>query len=266
VKKILLEAVNPEGGFDDAAFTARIRQTQWWQTNGSAARSWTGLKQTDPAQAQRQLSATTASLRQRAMQLGANVTEAELAALAERQIKFALTDAEMSTEFARLMADDTEARGAVASTMTQLRATARAYLVNLDENEITRWARGIASGTASADDFTGSLQQLAKAKFSGNEQLTKMIDSGMAPSSFFADYQRMIASEWDMSPEQVDLTDPRWASVLQTADGGKIRPMTLAESRKHIRSMEGWDQTAPGKAKIASSMTTLMSKLGKAMF
>jgi hypothetical protein len=110
------------------------------------------------------------------------------------------------------------------------------------------------------------LQGLAKAKFSGNEQLTGLIDSGMTPSGFFADYQRLIAQEWDMTPDAVDMLDPRWQQVLQTTDNGKIRPMTLAETRKHIRSMSGWDETSAGKAKVASTMTSLLAKLGKASF
>jgi hypothetical protein len=265
VRDILLEAVDPERGMDDATFQSRIRQTQWWQTNGSAARQWESLRQTDPAQAARALATRKAELRSRATQLGVTASEMEIEQLADRSIRYNLTDSEMNVAFAELMAGDAPA-GATASTMTQLKSAARQFMVNVTDDELVRWARGIVTGQTTIDDYQKSLQELAKAKFSGNEQLTAMIDSGMSPANFFADHVNMIASEWDLSPTQVDLLDTKWQGVLQTADGGKVRPMTLSETRKQVRSMSGWDKTSQGRKMVADNVTTLLEKFGKVAY
>jgi hypothetical protein len=88
----------------------------------------------------------------------------------------------------------------------------------------------------------------------------------MSPANFFADHVNMIASEWDLSPAQVDLLDTKWQGVLQTADGGKVRPMTLAEARKQVRSMSGWDKTSQGRKAVADNVTTLLEKFGKVAY
>lgn len=266
IRKVLLEAADPEGGLDDAAFMARIRNTKWYQTNGSNARQWEAIVKTDPATAARTLDSTVAALRSRANAMGVDATDEQLRELADRQLRYNLNDAEMSTAFAELMVGDAPA-GAVATTMTQLRAEARKFMVNVDENELVRWARGLVAGTTTIDNFATGLQSMAKAKFSGNDQMVQMIDQGMSPDAFFADHRRLIAGEWDMSPEQVDLLDTKWQGVLQiSGDNGKIRPMTLDETRRHIRSMAGWDKTTAGREKISNTTTMLLEKFGKVAY
>ena len=263
IREILMEAADPARGLDDTTLLSRIRATDWYQKNAQSARQWETLVNTDPATAADRVDKALLELRRRATQMGVTATDEELRALAERSLKYGYGEIELTQELADLMLGDAPA-GATYSTLTQMRAMAKSYMVNVSEDELLRWAQGIVSGDAVIDDFQKSLTEMARAKFNGNAQMVGMIDAGMSPESFFADHKAMLAREWDLTPQQIDLLDPKWAGVLQTKDDkGVLRPMDLNEARKYARSQEGWDKTSVGRETTSNSILELLSKFGE---
>lgn len=262
IRAILLEAVDPLGGLDDAKFMARIRETEWYQTTGRTARSWEWFKQSDPASAKRRFDQEYLSIVRQAQGMGVRASDQELRELTERALKFGFTPQELSAEFARLLIGD-EPAGRVASVLTELRGMASGYLTPVSEQELVRWAQGIVTGSRSFDDYEKLLRDLAKAKFVGNEQLTKIIDQGVSPDAFFSSHRQMLADEWGLAPDQVDLNDDRWAGIISSKnDQGVFAPMSVDEARKYSRSVEGWDQTKRGQDAIASVGLNLLRKWG----
>ena len=264
VRDILLEATDPTRGMDDATFMSRIRATEWWQSTEATQREWDARSAMDPATAQREIEKLATELGRRATALGAPVDEAFLSSLAEKVLRFGLTEAEINDSLASQF-DSADPRGDVAANLQQARAMAKSYLVNVDDAELIKWAQDVAIGVASPDDLQRRMQMLAKAKFGQNQQLSELIDAGVAPATYFSDHQRLIAQELDMSVSQVDLMDPKYQRVLSQAAGNVVRPMDLDETRQHIRTTAAfnWENSSTGRRRIAETTQGLLQAFGK---
>jgi hypothetical protein len=264
IRDILLEATDPTKGMDDATFMSRIRATDWWQETESTQREWDARAAMDPATAQREIEKLATELGRRATQLGSTMGEADLTKLAENVLRFGLTEAEINDSLAAHF-DSADPRGDVAANLRQARALARSYMVNVDDGELLKWAEQVAVGTASADDLQERVMDLARAKFGMNDHLSKLIDSGVAPATYFTEHQRLVAQELDMSPDQVDLMDPKFARVLSSALDGTVRSMDLEETRQHIRTSSelDWQSTSTGRRRIAETTQGLLQAFGK---
>ncbi len=263
IRPILLEAADPNRGLDDATFESRIRNTEWFQTTSQSARTWETRKQLDPATAQREKASVVASLKSQALVLGVDMSTAELDRMAEDVLKYGLSETEITNRFAEEIRGDAPA-GQAARALNQMRAQASEYMVNMTPTELAQWSQGVVTGTRTLDDYTQRLADLSRAKFAGNETISKLLDQGSSPGSFFSDHRAMLAREWDVPQESIALDSDRWAQVLQYADeNGNIRPMTLSEARSYSRRQEGWENTSAGKAKVAESTQALLRAFGK---
>lgn len=264
IRDILLEATDPTRGMDDATFMSKIRATDWWQSTEATQREWDARSAMDPATAQREIEKLATELGRRATQLGSTMGEADLTKLAENVLRFGLTEAEINDSLAAHF-DSADPRGDVAANLRQARALARSYMVNVDDGELLKWAEQVAVGTASADDLQERVMDLARAKFGMNDHLSKLIDSGVAPATYFSEHQRLVAQELDMSPDQVDLMDPKFARVLSSALDGTVRSMDLEETRQHIRTSSefDWQSTSTGRRRIAETTQGLLQAFGK---
>lgn len=264
VREILLEAVDPTRGLDDATFQSKIRQTTWWQNTQSTVREWDARAAMDPATAQREIEKVAVELQRRAVSLGANLDSAAATSLAEKVMRFGLTEAEINDALADTF-DAADPRGDVAANLRQARALAQSYMVNVSDDELIKWAQDVAVGNASPDDLQSRVIKLAQAKFGQNKHLMELLDAGVAPSEYFSDHQRLVAQELDMSPDQVNLMDPKYAKILSTNLDGTIRPMDLDETRAHIRENAAfdWQNTSTGRARIAETTQGLLRAFGK---
>lgn len=75
---LLLDAINPDKGFDFPTFQAKIMQTNWWKTSSASQRQWETLLATDPATAQQQADQWKQTLKAEAQQQGVNLTDPQV--------------------------------------------------------------------------------------------------------------------------------------------------------------------------------------------
>lgn len=75
---LLLEAIDPNKGFDAATFQAKIMQTNWWKTSSASQRQWETLIATDPATAEQQKSQFSNTLAESARRAGVNLSGDQL--------------------------------------------------------------------------------------------------------------------------------------------------------------------------------------------
>ena len=262
VREILLEAVDPTRGMDDATFQSKIRQTDWWKNTEATVRDWDARSAMDPATAQRQIEQEATRLARLATGLGSSMSQTQLTSLAEKVLRFGLTDIEINDALAEGF-DAADPRGDVVANLRIARDMARDYLVSVPDAELIKWAQQIATGQANAEDLETKFATLAKAKFGQNKHLMELIDSGASPASYFAGHQQLIAQEMDLTSAQVDLMDPKYSPILSSAMDGSIRPMDLGETRSWVRQQSGWESTTTGRAKIASTTQGLLRAFGK---
>jgi hypothetical protein len=76
---LLLQAIDPNVGFDFASFQAKIMQTNWWKTSSASQRQWETLLATDPATANQQAEQWKQTLKAEAEQAGISLSDDQVA-------------------------------------------------------------------------------------------------------------------------------------------------------------------------------------------
>ena len=151
--------------------------------------------------------------------------------------------------------------GVVGASMTDIRALAHEYGVNLAESQITQMARSVVLGDMTVDSVRNTIAEQAKASW---PHLAEQIDRGVLPGQYFSPHRQMIANAIGDSVENIDLfSDPRWSQVVSHADGSTVRPMTLDEVSRFVRSTEEFGNSRNGQAEGAAFAQELTRMLGK---
>lgn len=260
---LLLEAVNPDVGFDSATFQAKLLQTNWWKTNNAAQRQWFTLLNTDPAQAAKQRDERVAQVRQSMGQAGLSFSEDQIAGAADMSLRLGV-DVASSTFRDWLGTWSIQTPGSAANITGRLKSiTEGEYMLHSNDASLNWWASEIASGRQTEASFRESMARDAIGMYPA---FADRITDGQTPATIFGGYRSTIANVLELgSPEQVDLLrDPRWQPVtgIVGADN-KIRPMTLSEAAQLARKQPEFKGTAGGEARSASLAEMIDSNFGK---
>lgn len=255
---LLLQAVDPNQGFDAATLQMKIMQTNWWKTSSASVRQWETLVNTDPETAQRRRDAQRADLLAQASQLGVNIDSGKLAGLVEQSLQLGL--AAGSGQMRELIAGATSMP--IAS-VPSLRGIANGeYLVPASDGDLGWWAHEIAAGHQSEMTYRNWLTTMAIGRF---PQIKTAIEQGITPGQYFAPYRQTIAQQLELgSADQVDLVnDPRWSKVMGVAQtDGTQRPMTLSEATVYARQQPEWSNTAVSRQQGADLTSQLLKEFG----
>jgi hypothetical protein len=262
IRNVLLEAVHPDTEMDDATFMSRVRQTQWWRTTDAAQRQWDAKAAIDPQTANREIALKRMQVERQAIALGAQISAEQADQIARWAVRNAVADEQLTDRLWNSVPHNATAGGKAAGALTEVRKLAKDYFVAATPDEIQQWALGVARGTISPEAIQQGFAARAKARFAGNEQLQSLIDAGMAPGQFFSDHKRLIAQELELDEDTIDLTASEWLPVTSHADNGKVRPMTLTETRQMVRQRDEWQHTSIGRQSITEMGQGIMQMLG----
>lgn len=265
LKQLLLDAVNPDIGFSPEEFQAKFQATDWYRTHGDTQRQWEALVGSDPATAERQIAAKTSQITDLIKQLGlpGDWPHAWNRQVAQYALTLGLNDSELRDYLIQWGPQDAPTStptGDMGATYNEVRRLARQdYLVPLSDQDAWQWVKWITSGDTNMEGFKAALGDAAKGRFS---HLTGILEQGITPGQYFAPYRSLVAQEMDLPSDAVDLMDPKWGDMLSKADGDKVRPMTLGEAQKFIRSKDEWKSTSTAKQMGAQMANQLLSTFG----
>jgi hypothetical protein len=262
VRDILLRAVHPDTEMDSQTFAAQIRQTGWWQQTSASNRDFLAQESINPGELNRKIAEKRFEMERAANRIGAVMTPEQLHGHARHALYMGWSNEEMMDSLFNFVPGGGQAGGQVYGSLAQVRQMAADYLVDVRPEDQEAWALGLARGTLPPETIQQRLAGLAKAKFGGNEQLAALIDAGTSPATFFNDHKRLIAQELELDEDTVDLRNGKWAQVLMTGDGGKVRPMTLSETRALVRDQHEWQNTAVGRSTITATGQGILQQLG----
>lgn len=260
---LLLEAVDPNKGFDAATFQAKLLQTNWWKTHNVNAREWLTLLNTDPAQAQAKRDETSAQVRQAVAQAGLYFTEEQLAGAVDMSLQLGVPVT--SPTFRSWMGTwAAQNPGSVANLTGNLKGIAEHdYLMPIDQGSLNWWSGQIAAGEQTEANFRATYARAAADKYSA---FATEIGQSIPPGQLFAPYRSTIANELELgSADQVDLlNDPRWSKILGVPNGnsGQLRPMTQSEVIQLARSQPEWGNTNNARAQGADLTQNLLKTFG----
>lgn len=272
VGPLLLEAVDPNKGFDAATFQAKLMNTNWWKNTSSSVRQWQTFAATDPATAAAQKQQWIAELNRVAVKFGVQLKPEDLNWWADFYQPQGIqpNDPRLAAELSRVYRTRTDLRigaagspeGDVPATISQLKQIAAAYFRDLTQADYDSWATDIVAGYKTVQQFTSVISQQAKDRF---PTYAAQIDAGVTPEQLFSDRRDAIARELEVDPSTIDLAhDPRWSKVLGVANGdGSQRPMTYSEAIDLARSQPEWAMTTGANTQAADLTSQILKMFGK---
>lgn len=262
LRDILMAAVHPDTEVDDETFVSQIRNTNWWKNTSAAQRQYDSQAALDPAETARRIAQKREQINRQGIKIGAIFTKEISDELALRAVRNGLSDEEITDAIFAYVPTDMRAGGDVFGTRQQLKQLVKDNMIQVNPDELNRWAIDVTRGQMSMDSVVQGVQYRAKLRFQGNEQVMAALDAGVPASQLFNEHRRLIAQELEMDEDAVDLMSPQWDQVLSRADAGKVRPATLSETREMVRSRPEWERTANGRDQITQMGQGIAKMMG----
>lgn len=265
LRKLLNDAVNNPGGpWSPEEFQRRLRTTSWYKTHSNTDREWTALKARDPAGAEQQLQQMRDEVSNIARTLGVDLSQGRLNHIATTAIRFGYAPNKIADWVAsELRYDPSKPPGGQAGGLiARLKAAAKAQLVPISDATLQDWARQILQGNQTEEAFNANyLVKQAKSRFS---YLAEHLDAGGTVAQYFEPYRQMAAQLLEISPDAVDLADPKYLRVLdQTGADGKRTAMSLADASDYFRSLPDFRKTKQAGQQVAGMASTFLKAFGQ---
>ena len=263
VGPLLLRAVS--GAMDTNEFRYKLRQTNWWKTTSEPARKWDAFANVDPATAKAQIRQQRDGIGATAKAMGVDLSLQGRHWIAVTALREGWSEDQITRAIAK-QADwhghDNLPGGQLGATFDQYRTMARDFGVRLNGKQAFGHARRTLMGKQTAEGMEADLRHRAMERFAGNRPIVQALQNGASLREFFAPIQNEIAAQLEISPEQVDVVnDRRWADIISHVDDqGNVRPMTLPEVTKRVRSTDQWGRT-DGAQKEASALAEQLGRM-----
>lgn len=240
----LLNQASAEGWSNDQ-FTLHLMATHWWKSKSDTERVWEATKLSDPAKAAQQKQQMFTQVSTEAQLLGVNLDTNQLNFIAEGAIAGGWTPAILKQAIAGNAQYNKDRPGQITATQTSLNGIAGAYGIPISPHTTFDWAKRIAQGTADQAGFTEYAKQQAKAS---HPYWGAQIDQGLTVRQLADPYIQQASKMLELSPDQIDLTDPKWRFTAQDTTG-KVAPMSQLDWQRTLMSdpSYGWDKTQNAK-------------------
>lgn len=249
--EVLQRAVDQEWTAD--TFEANLRSTQWWRTRSDTQRTRADIEMTDPTTADAQVRSVMDKIRVSLGELGGEMDHDTIAHWAWTAWRGGWTETQLRAQVASLVSPS-------AGAMMNVRALASAYMIDLPDAQAMDLTRRVHSGELTQQAVETLLANQSSSRF---PQLAEWIKQGVRPAEYFAPYRQMIADMTGVTADSVDLSkDPTWSRVVSYADGTTLRPMTLDEATRYVRSTDQFMGSARGQAEQASFVKAFAQSVG----
>lgn len=248
-------------------FIAEVRSTQWFKTHSEAARNWDVLRTSDPATATERLNQTRALVRDAAVQMGAQMSEAEVTRLSTNVLRFGWNDSQIKDTMAGAIKQGAVGTygGQAAANADQLQQVAIQNGVKLSDPTLRQWLVRIGAGE-SIDGFESYVRGMAKSSFPGlPESLTKQLDAGMNLADIADPYKQTMAQVLELNPDSIDMFDPTIRKALQaTGPDGKPTSKPMWQFEQELKQDPRWMQTDNARDSLMTAGQQVLRDFGLA--
>lgn len=198
-----------------------------------------------------QIAAAAAAVKNRAGELGRPITDDEITFVATTIVRDGWNSAQLDDW---LLGDPTKVTdpGLVTASVDQIRQMASNQLLTVSDATARGWAERINSGEMTTDAVQSIFQQQALGEFGW---AAESIKAGINMKDMLAPARDQIAKELEVTPETVDLMDPKWRGMVTTTDpqSGAVRAATLTEVTRSARKAPEWAKTNSSKQLAANT-------------
>lgn len=255
------------GAMDATEFNYKLQQTNYWTQSSGPQRNWDAFAQIDPGTAKAQIAQQRQSIMDQARSLlgGGELSVQGAHWIAVTALREGWDEEQINRAIARQADWDGHADlpgGQLGATFDQYRAMARDYGVKMNGRDAFRAARKTVAGQQTAEGMEATLRHRAMERFAGNDAIVNALQNGTSLREYFAPIQNEIASQLEIAPDQVDvINDRRYQELISHVDDqGRVRPMSIPEAVKWVRSTDQWGRTQ-GAQKEASALAESIGKM-----
>ena len=197
-------------------FIAQLLGTTWWKTTSKTERDWLGLQWGDPAEATRQSNNAALTILEQASQMGINMSLAQAHDLAVQSISQGWDNNILSYHIAQIATMGGTHPGTLEATQSTLRGIAASQGVNISDQTAFDWSKNIAAGTATQQGFEDYAKNQA---IMSHPYWEKQLNEGVTVRQLADPYVQRAAQTLEISPDSVDLSDPKWDFTQRDAKG-----------------------------------------------
>lgn len=266
---LLRDAVDPNKGFSQNTFFAKVQNTKWWKSQSEAQRTWQAQVHTDPGEARDRRLAMRAAVQQRAAEFGTSLSSKEINFLAENLLQHGQdpNGPELTAALGQLWSGKDSGKGMVAAARTQINQLERDYMTPIrQKGRADILSIRVAQGRDSVEAIQQRMIRQAMALY---PHLAGRIKGGETVRQIAAPLQSIVAEELELAgPDAVSLNNPRWKRLLGITDpkSKTTRLPTATEAMRMARAEPQWWKTSHGRESDARMARTLLESFGKATY
>lgn len=247
--------------WEPARFIAELRQTKWFKKHSEAYRNYEVLRTSDPATFKAKQNQTRAVVRDIAVSMGAQVSEAMLRKVTDNVLRFGWNDSQIRDTLAgaiRMGSQDTYGGQAAVNAET-LSQVAFNNGVKIGNKQLREWLVRIGAGE-DISGFEDYVRRMAKGAFPGFE---KELDAGMNIRDIADPYIQQMASTLELNGNDINLFDPTIRRALQAQDeSGKVTIKPLWQFEKELRHDPRWEQTNGARKEVMGRAQNVLREFG----
>lgn len=232
-----------KGDWSAERFSAKLKNTKWFQKHSDIWRQNTALRYSDPTTYQERLANTQTQVQNLAGQFGISLTAAELKRFTERAFLFGWSPEQILDKLAPKVKPGQGGHygGDLSAIESQLRKTALANGVRLNDGQIQTWMRSIVRGDAGVNQFEQYIRDVSAKTF---EAYGDQIKAGMDASDLAAPYLQSMSNILELNPADLDLFDPTIRKALSYRnDKGEPQAMSITDFEDRLRQDKRWQYT-----------------------
>lgn len=269
LRKLVNQAL--ANGWSTAKFQNAVEDSKWWKTHSDTARQVIITQANDPATFQQNLSSAELQVKALSQQLGMDLNQNELQAIAHTAMLTGNTSNDdwlkrqigQHTNYAGIKPKGLdELSGAMAANVQQLQQIAGAYGLNWNAAQLANHAKQVAIGVTTLDTFKQQAMAYAKSAF---PSFAKQLDAGQTMADIASPYIQSASSLLEQDPSNFDLFNPLVRKGLQGVSakpGEAPSSMPIWQYENLVRQDPRWQYTNNAKQGAASMLMQLGQSWG----
>jgi len=265
---ILLQAVDPNTGFDGPTFEAKIQATNWFRSRSRQSREREIQAATDPTTYWAEADAYADQLREIAAALGRPLSDPESLWLTTVGLNQGVAaDSASMREQLRVLINPAQVMqgvGTAGAAKNEIENLVRGqWFAPLDLGWLAQ--AGISVATKGGETLESINARLASQAYHWYPHLRKQITEGQTMADIFQPYRAIIAEELELGgAENVSMNDTEWSKLAQWRDPktGEMRLPTMSEVQLLARDRKEWWQTQKGRQLDAASAKSMLGIFG----
>ena len=207
---------------------------------------------------EQQLAQAEAAVRNLAASLGAGINDDSIRSLAKVVVDKNWSNDMLTDYLVGAAVTNTSGTGAVTTGAADIKKLANDQLLTISDATAREWAGRIASNEMSIDDVRTLFSTQARQRYGW---AAESIDAGLTVRDVLLPSRDRLASELELSAEDINLMDSKWLSMVQTTDDkGQTRAASDSEIIMRARKQPEWASTRSA-AGLASDVTQMLRNM-----